>query len=178
MGVFYENKKMKLYDSWDEYQECEKWWGFKIFMSVSGFYGAFTYSIRGGIFFNAQTVNFVLFAMALGRAQWSRAIYFLIPMSAYFLGSLLSESLPRSIKKLGALRWDTLILIEMLVVIFLASLPESAPIKFHSYSLTLSALCSTIHFVKHKAFPWQHRSVPTTFVRPESRFIRYSATKI
>ena len=38
-------------------------------MGVAGFYGAFTYSIRGGVFCNAQTANFVLFAMAWAMAN-------------------------------------------------------------------------------------------------------------
>lgn len=152
-------KKMKLYDTLNEYLECEKWWVFTILMSVSGFYGAFTYSIRGGVFCNAQTANFVLFAMALGRAQWTHAFYFLIPMSAYFLGSLLSESLPRSIKKLGLIRWDTLLIfIEMLVVIFLANLPESAPYQISQ--VLINFICS----MQYNTFR-QAQSIPmaTTF---------------
>ena len=84
----------------DEYLTCERRHVFFVLMGVAGFFGAFTYSIRGGIFCNAQTANFVLFAMALGNAQWKHALYFLVPMSAYFLGAVLSEALPNSIKKL------------------------------------------------------------------------------
>ena len=84
----------------EEYLTCERRHIFFVLMGVAGFFGAFTYSIRGGIFCNAQTANFVLFAMALGNAQWKHALYFLIPMSAYFLGAVISEALPGSIKKL------------------------------------------------------------------------------
>lgn len=51
------------------YLECEKWWIFALLMMVGGFYGAYTYSIRGGVFCNAQTANFVLFAMAAGQGK-------------------------------------------------------------------------------------------------------------
>ena len=90
----------------DEYLTCERRHVFFVLMGVAGFFGAFTYSIRGGIFCNAQTANFVLFAMALGNAQWKHALYFLVPMSAYFLGAVLSEALPNSVKKLHFIRWD------------------------------------------------------------------------
>ena len=60
----------------DEYYlECEKKWVFLTLMGVAGFYGAFTYSIRGGVFCNAQTANFVLFAMALGNILCRRYPY-------------------------------------------------------------------------------------------------------
>ena len=56
----------------EEYLTCERRHIFFVLMGVAGFFGAFTYSIRGGIFCNAQTANFVLFAMALGNAQWKQ----------------------------------------------------------------------------------------------------------
>ena len=76
--------RLQLYDDNGQYRESERWWVYSTLMGVSGFYGAFTYSIRGGLFCNAQTANFVLFAMAVGDAHWSKALYYLIPMTAYF----------------------------------------------------------------------------------------------
>jgi uncharacterized membrane protein YoaK (UPF0700 family) len=125
----------------DEYLECEKWWIFAIMMMVGGYFGAFTYSIRGGIFCNAQTANFVLFAMALGNGNWKHASYFLIPMSAYFLGAFISESVAYRIKKFQIIRWDTLfIILEMLTVIFLGLLPETAPYQITQVLINL--ICS------------------------------------
>ena len=80
------------------YLECEKKWIFEMLIFVAGFYGAFTYSIRGGVFCNAQTANFVLFAMAIGNRQFGQALYYLIPMGAYLLGAIISEALPKPIK--------------------------------------------------------------------------------
>ena len=121
--------------------ECEKPWIYAVLMGVAGFYGAFTYSIRGGVFCNAQTANFVLFAMALGNGQWSHALYYLIPMSAYFLGAFLSESLASHIKRLHFIRWDTLLVfLEMLAVVFLGLLPETAP--FQISQITINFICS------------------------------------
>jgi uncharacterized membrane protein YoaK (UPF0700 family) len=110
-------------------------------MFVAGFWGAFTYSIRGGIFCNAQTANFVLFAMAIGNAQWQHALYYFIPMSAYLLGAIVSEALPKPIKNLKLIRWDTLLIIlEIIVVALLGFVPESAP--FQISQVAINFICS------------------------------------
>lgn len=132
---------MKQEEKANDYLECEKWWIFALMMVVGGYFGAFTYSIRGGAFCNAQTANFVLFAMALGNGNWKHAMYYLIPMSAYLMGAFISESVAYRIKKFQIIRWDTLlVMIEMLVVIFLGFLPESAPVQITQVLINL--ICS------------------------------------
>jgi uncharacterized membrane protein YoaK (UPF0700 family) len=125
----------------NEYLECEKWWIFAFMMLVGGYFGAFTYSIRGGAFCNAQTANFVLFAMALGNGNFKHAAYYLIPMSAYLMGAFISESVAYRIKKFRLIRWDTLFVgIEIIVVIFLGALPETAPYQITQVCINL--ICS------------------------------------
>ena len=125
----------------DGYLECEKSWVFAVLMCVGGFYGAFTYSIRGGVFCNAQTANFVLFAMALGKAEWGHALYYLIPMSAYFLGAVISEAAGSAIKRARLIRWDTLLIfIEMVAVVILGLLPENAPYQISQVAINF--ICS------------------------------------
>lgn len=125
----------------EAYLECEKRWVFAVLMFVGGIYGAYTYSIRGGVFCNAQTANFVLFAMAIGNGQWRHALYYFIPMSAYLLGTIVSEAVPKPIKQKHGIRWDTwLILIEMMVVLGLGFLPESAP--FQISQVAINFICS------------------------------------
>ncbi|MDE5779764.1 MAG: DUF1275 domain-containing protein [Lachnospiraceae bacterium] len=125
----------------ENYLECEKWWIFALLMFVGGFYGAYTYSIRGGVFCNAQTANFVLFAMAVGNGKWSNAFYYFIPMTAYLLGAVVSEAVPKPIKKRRLIRWDTLlILIEMITVIILGILPERIP--FQVSQIAINFICS------------------------------------
>jgi uncharacterized membrane protein YoaK (UPF0700 family) len=132
---------MKEESDVDEYLECEKWWIFALMMLVGGYFGAFTYSIRGGVFCNAQTGNFVLFAMALGNGNWKHAAYYFIPMSAYLMGAFISEYVAYRIKKFRIIRWDTLLVaLEMLVVIFLGALPEAAPYQITQVLINL--ICS------------------------------------
>lgn len=124
-----------------QYLACEKNWVFLTLMFVGGCLGAFTYSIRGGVFCNAQTGNMLLMGMALGRGAWSEALYYFIPLSAYTFGSFLSESIAGPIKKLNLIRWDTLfVMIEMAAVVFLGLLPETAPHQITQ--VTVNFICS------------------------------------
>ncbi len=142
-----------------EYLECEKRHVFFILMFVGGFLGAFTYSIRGGVFCNAQTANFVMMGMAIGQQHYHRAIYYLIPMSAYLFGTILSEALPVPLKKKRIVRWDTLLIgIEIIVIFLLGLLPENAP-----YQITQIAI-NIIMAMQYNTFR-QARGIPmaTTF---------------
>ncbi len=124
-----------------EYLECERRNIFLLMMFVGGYFGAFTYTLRGGVFCNAQTGNFVLLAMALGNGNWRHALYFFIPITAYCLGAFVSELLPNPVKKLRLIRWDTLLVaIEMAVVVFLGFLPESAPVQITQ--VLINFICS------------------------------------
>ena len=121
--------------------ECERWWIFVILMTAAGWLGAFTYSIRGGVFCNAQTGNFVLLAMAIGNARFKQAAYLLIPISAYFLGTILAEILPNFVKKSHILRWDTLLIgIEIIVIFLLGLVPEDAP--YQITQVAVNFICS------------------------------------
>lgn len=123
------------------YLECEKRHVFFTLMFIGGFYGAYTYTVRGGVFCNAQTANFVLMSIALGNAQFLSAAYYLIPMSAYFLGSVISEAVPNRIRKTQFMRWDTfLIALEILTVILLGFIPESWP--FQITQIAVNFICA------------------------------------
>jgi len=157
----------------EDYLECEKKWVFAMLIFVAGFYGAFTYSIRGGVFCNAQTANFVLFSMEIGKGNFIDALYYLIPMSAYLLGAVVSEILPKPMKKMHLIRWDTfLIMIEMAIVVFLGFLPESAP--FQISQVAINFICS----MQYNTFR-QAQGVPmaTTFCTNHVRQVGVWLTK-
>lgn len=142
-----------------EYLECERQYVFFLLMFVGGFLGAFTYSVRGGIFCNAQTVNFLLMGIAIGNQDYGKAWYYLIPMCACLGGTVLSEALPTPIKKLEIIRWDTLLIgIETMVILLLGFLPETAP--FQISQITVNIIMS----MQYNTFR-QARGIPmaTTF---------------
>ena len=143
-----------------EFLECERWWILATLMYVGGFFGGFTFSVRGGVFCNAQTANFVLLAMAIGNGDWPQARYLVIPITAYFLGAVVSEELGSRIKQYKFIRWDTLlIVIEIMVVIVLGFIPDSAP--FQISQVAVNFICS----MQYNTFR-QAEGIPmaTTFV--------------
>lgn len=157
----------------EEFLECERPWVFAVLTGVGGFFGAFTYSVRGGVFSNAQTANFVLFAMALGQMQWQKALYYLIPMSAYLLGAVISESIAGPIRHQQKLRWDTwFILLEMIAVVFLGLLPESAP--YQITQITVNFICSMQYNTFRRA---QNIPMATTFCTNHVRQVGVAFSK-
>ena len=155
------------------YLECERWQTFALLMAAGGYLGAFTYNLRGGVFCNAQTANFVLMAMALGQGHFARAAYFLIPMGAYLAGAVLSEALPLSLRRFGLIRWDTaLVGLEALVVFVLGLLPESVP--FQISQVAVNFICS----MQYNTFR-QAQGVPmaTTFCTNHLRQVGVHLTK-
>jgi len=139
--------------------ECERWRVFAVLMVAAGFLGAFTYTLRGGVFCNAQTGNFLLMAIELADGNLRRAAYYLIPIAAYFFGAVVSELMPIGLHRVGRIRWDTLLVgIEAAVLALLGLLPESAPYPLSQVTITF--LCS----MQYNTFR-QARGVPmaTTF---------------
>ena len=54
----------------------------------------------------------------------------MIPITAYCLGAFVSEAAARGMGKRRLIRWETaLVLFEMLAVLFLGALPETAPVQ-------------------------------------------------
>lgn len=139
--------------------ECEKIWIYAVLIAAGGYLGAFTYTLRGGVFCNAQTANIVLLSMALGNGRWSTALYYLIPLSAYMLGAVISELLPNKVKRLRILRWDTLLVgLEALVVILLGFVPDSWPYQISQISINF--ICSMQYNTFRQA---EHIPMATTF---------------
>ncbi len=111
-----------------EYLVCEQKTVYALLMLSAGMMGAYTYVLRGGVFCNARTANVVIMAIAFGKGEWLHGLYYLIPISAYFLGAVVSEVLPSPLKKLGFLRWDTcLILIEAVTLFCIGFIPLTVP---------------------------------------------------
>ena len=122
------------------YLLCERKEIYHVLMVVAGFFGAYTYLLRGNVFCNAQTGNVVLMGMALGAGKWKEALYYLIPIFAYTLGAFVSELLPNPVKHHLPVRWDTLfIAIEMLAVLTLGFVPLSAPVQIAQVTINFVA---------------------------------------
>lgn len=119
---------------------CERKEIYYILIFVAGFFGAYTFLLRGNVFCNAQSGNVVLMGIALGVGKWREALYYLIPISAYMLGAFISELLPNPVKHHLPVRWDTLLIaIEMLAVLALGFIPLSAPVQIAQVTINFIA---------------------------------------
>lgn len=153
--------------------ECEKNRIFYLLMMSGGMLGAFTYCIRGGVFCNAQTGNIVLLGMAIGNGNWKEAAYLIVPITAYGLGAIVSEVLPDFIKRIGFIRWDTVLVgIEIIVTLLLGFLPESVP--FQISQVAINFICS----MQYNTFR-QAEGIPmaTTFCTNHVRQVGISLVK-
>lgn len=152
---------------------CERTWIYHLLIVVAGFFGAYTYLLRGNVFCNAQTGNVVLMGMALGSAKWGEALYYLIPISAYLMGALISELVPNPIKRHLPMRWDTLLIgIEMAVVLVLGFLPESAPVQISQVAINFIASMQYNTFRQAEGVP-----MATTFATNHIRQIGIGIAK-
>lgn len=156
-----------------EYLECEQRWVYLLLIMAAGWFGAYTFILRGGVFCNAQTANVVLFAVALGQRRWVDAAYLLIPIGAYFLGAFVSEYLGKTVKRFHLLRWDTVLIgIEVLVVLGLGFLPREAPDQITQVALNFICSMQFNTFRQVKGIP-----AATTFVTNHIRQVGSNIAK-
>ena len=138
------------------YLTCERNWVYFTLIAVAGFWGAYTYLLRGNVFCNAQTGNVGLMGLALGSAEWAKAGYYLVPISAYILGAFVSE----------------LMLIEMIAVLGLGFLPETAPVQICQVVINFVASMQYNTFRQAEGVP-----VATTFATNHIRQIGVGLAK-
>ncbi|MDR3767156.1 MAG: YoaK family protein [Butyricicoccus sp.] len=95
---------------------------------TGGFFDAYTYLCRGGVFANAQTGNIVLLGVNLANAEWMRALHYVLPILAFALGVAAAEWVKLNFKTrpIGVHWRQIVILAEMALVALVAFLPQSA----------------------------------------------------
>lgn len=151
-----------------EYLTCERLLVFVLLMVSAGMMGAYTYVLRGGVFCNAQTANIVMMAIAFGKQDWSGGFYFLLPITAYCAGAVLSEILPHTVRKTGWMRWDTcLIGIEIIVLFIVGWLPLSIPHQIVQIIINFIASMQYNTFRQAEGIPMATTFVPIMYVRWE-----------
>lgn len=114
---------------------------YALLMITAGMMGAYTFNLRGGVFCNAQTANILMMAIAFGERHWTNALYYLIPISAYLLGAFISEFIPDTMKKFGAVSWNTLLIATEIIILFIIGfIPLSVPNQI--VQITINFICS------------------------------------
>ena len=96
---------------------------------AGGFFDAYTYLCRGGVFANAQTGNIVLLGLELAEREWLRALAYLAPILAFALGVVVAEVVKRRGKARQAggagMHWrQVIVLAEFVLLAVAAFLPQ------------------------------------------------------
>ena len=96
---------------------------------AGGFFDAYTYLCRGGVFANAQTGNIVLLGLELAEREWLRALAYLAPILAFALGVVVAEVVKRRDKARQAggagMHWrQVIVLAEIVLLAVAAFLPQ------------------------------------------------------
>ena len=111
-------KLKNFYDDKINFPPNERLWFFCMLMMVAGFWGGFTYSLRGKVFVNAQTGNLVF--LSLGLATWNVPLIknALATFFAYICGIIFSELISKSINKISPFIWERILLFFSFLFIF------------------------------------------------------------
>lgn len=98
-----------------------------VFISLSGgLQDAYTYFCRGKVFANAQTGNVVFLSVSLVSGQWMKCLNYLIPLLAFFFGTVIAAVLHRKLKGTKRLHWrQPVLLCEILLLFTVGFLPQS-----------------------------------------------------
>lgn len=162
-----------LQNKQSDYLICERKIVFVLLMTTAGMMGAYTLTVRGGVFCNAQTANFAMMAIAIGKGKIHQAVYYVIPALAYLFGCVISEILPNPVKRIKLFRWDTyLIGFEFLVLCFIGFIPDT--ISHHYVQVTINFLCAMQYNTFRQA---EGISMATTFCTNHVRQTAVGAVK-
>lgn len=110
---------------------------------TGGFFDAYTYLERGGVFANAQTGNVVLLGVRVMNGDWQGVLRYLIPICAFVLGVMTAERMRSHFKGLnGRLHWRQIVVFgEMVLVGIVSFLPESQTINT-AVNIIISFVCA------------------------------------
>ena len=112
--------------------------------------------------------------MALGNGKRLSAAYLLLPISAYLMGSFISEWLGKTVKRLNLLRWDTLLVaLEIVMVVLLAFMPASWPDQICQVTLNFTCAMQLNTYRQVEGVP-----AATTFVTNHIRQIGSNLAKL
>lgn len=117
---------------------------------VGGFFDAYTYIARGGVFANAQTGNVVLLAMNLADGNFIKALSYLIPILAFVLGIFTAEFIHNHEQKLP-LHWRQIVIVlETATVVIVAFLPTEK--GMYSYNMLANVMISYVCSLQVQSF--------------------------
>lgn len=108
---------------------------------IGGFLDAYTYILHGGVFANAQTGNIVLLSINLSQKDFSKALYYLMPILAFFIGVIITEIMKNKASKSSWFAWQNGVLILETILLFVIGL-FSFKVPNAVVNITISFVCS------------------------------------
>ncbi len=119
----------------------EAMWTGAVLAVVGGYFDAYTYIARGGVFANAQTGNIVLLGVKLMEGDVLKALTYFIPILAFTVGIFVAEYV-RKVGNSRHLHWrQMIILIEILLVIGTTLMPRTGTCDM-IVNVCISFVCS------------------------------------
>ena len=96
-----------------------------IILAVSGgFWDAYTYILRGGVFANAETGNIVLLGLNIAQGQLRQAFNYAIPVTAFALGVITTGIVREKFRNISSFHWRSItITIEIIIILISGIIP-------------------------------------------------------
>ncbi len=115
---------------------------------AGGFFDAYTYFQRGGVFANAQTGNIIKLSIALAQAEFDKIPVYLIPILAFIGGTFVTLAIHTYFhkRKITHIR-KTILLIEMVLCVVVAFVPNG-----ENYNIVANTLVSFICAMQMQCF--------------------------
>lgn len=118
---------------------------------AGGYFDAYTFIARGGVFANAQTGNIVLLGMYLFEGDFLKTLSYLIPVVAFILGVIFAETI-RALEKKVPIHWRQLVIaLEMLAVLIVSLLPVTEK-NMYTFNMTANVIISFVCALQVQSF--------------------------
>ena len=118
---------------------------------TGGYFDAYTYISRGGVFANAQTGNIVLFGINLAHGDYIKMLSYMIPVIAFVLGIFTAEFIRQYEKKMHIHWRQVIIALEILAVVIVAFLPVSEK-NMYTYNMSANVIISFVCSLQVQSF--------------------------
>lgn len=92
---------------------------------VGGYFDAYTFIGRGGVFANAQTGNIVLFGISIQQGKFGKSLIYLLPILSFVAGVFIVEEVKHRFEKNPIKHWHQIVLeIEIINIIIVGFIPS------------------------------------------------------
>lgn len=125
-----------------EHKQMSESFALAVVLAIAGgFMDTYSYICRGGVFANAETGNIVLMAINMAGLNISKALHYLVPITAFAIGVVISEIIRLKNNEEGLFHWRQIsLLLEIIALVICAFMPQSMNLMVNSL---ISFTCGT-----------------------------------